>query len=162
MRQKFNVLFFAVALLGLFLSAHQSAIGQPATVVIDQVKNSCGTQNNGSFRITVTAGTGPFSVFYVGINDGQSLVVPLSLNVPETIGVPPPGLDIGLRPDNYFIIVNDGDGSPNFNTLVTIGTTGEITAINSSVTNNSDCSAPDGAISITSVTGGSGNYTFSW
>jgi hypothetical protein len=149
----------------LSLVAHHSALAQ-ATVVIDQIKNSCGAQNNASFRITVTAGVAPFSVLVVSPATGYFISVPLTMGVPETIGVPPPLTDTGLPADPSILVsVSDGDPAPtNFSTNISILSIPEITSITTTDVDNSDntCVTPNGSISINTINGGSGTFNFSW
>jgi gliding motility-associated-like protein len=166
MQHKLRVFLCSLIFLcGGVLLTQQKAFGQ-ATVEIDEVKNSCGTQNNGSFRITVTAGTGPFQAIVVVPSTSYFAVIDLTLGVPEVVGVPPPITDIGLPPDNNILVtVNDFDlANPNFSTTVQILSNPEITGITTTSVNSTDitCLSPNGSITINTISGGSGDFDFSW
>jgi len=148
-------------LIVLFLLVFSSiAYAQPATVVVDQVRNACGGSFNGSIRITVTSGSpqvppDQFGYFILGLGFGDVQSGFLTLGVPLTI--------TGLRPDNYVLAVSDEDPRPNFNLFFPILSAPVITG---SVDpgfplNNSSCTTPDGQINVT-VSGGSGTLSYSW
>lgn len=160
---KSRQLFFGFFLVLTFLSAWAQA--QSPTVTITNKKDACrdlldaggnpgtdGTLDNGSVIITVTSGIPPATLFILG---------PVNiLNVPMTIGVP--YLAENLKPGNYFVIVQDGNPS-DFNGSFIINGTTDITA---GITpgfpiNSTSCGVPNGQIAI-DVSGGTGNYTYSW
>src|SRR3981189_2916329 len=118
-----------------------SAVYSQATVNPDPPSHvdACGGLSNGSITFTVTAGVPPFSLFYLGTGFGQTGNVPITLNVPVTVP--------GLQPDNYVLVISDGDvANPNYNKVISISNISGVTASLGSKTNNSSCSAPNGQI----------------
>jgi gliding motility-associated-like protein len=134
-------------------------LGQSLDVTTSK-KNSCAGANNGSITITVdntTTTVGPYSYLIFGIvNSNGPYTGSLTKGTPKTIS--------NLPPDNYLVSVSDGDGSvANFSSFSLIVDTSPGISLSSTptVVNNSNCSSPDGSITI-SPTGGSGSYTYSW
>lgn len=159
MERKLRIFFSLLLFGGASLLAQQAATAQ-TTADIDEVKNPCGTQKNGSFRITVTAGLGPFSVNVFNASTGEFASFPVTLNVPEIIGLPPQGLSAG----NIVISVVDTDPAPNYTDNLVLVAVPEITGINTTDVHNSDntCLNPNGSITINTINGGSGSFDFSW
>ena len=132
-----------------------STVLAQAVVTIDQQKDACNGLFNGSIRLTVTSGVENLSYFMIGINFSQSASGNLDVGVPVIVP--------NLRPDNYILIVDDGDPGPNFNTSLVIGAVSGVTAsVNAGFpVHNSSCVTPNGQISVT-ASGGSGSYTYLW
>jgi len=135
------------------LFVHSEAKAQAS--VIFTVTNSCGTSDNGSIAFTVT-GVAPLSIRLIGINEGTIINQSATSGVPVTIS--------SLPDDSYLIIVFDGDPAPNYSNSTVVTSVTPISGINTTVVNNSDqtCLTPNGSITINSVTGGSGSYSYSW
>lgn len=144
-----NLLFQLLIVTGIFFLSF-SAIAQP-TVTVTNKKDACEGSANGQFDVTVTSGTGPFTA--VVLFHSLTPVV-LTLNTPFTYS--------GVAPGNYQVAVSDAIGGfANIPvTIANVVTPLSVTNQGAPV-NNSDCSNPDGSISI-NVAGGSGNYTYSW
>jgi hypothetical protein len=146
-------------LVAFFALSSFQLLGQVLNVTVTS-KNACAGSSNGSITITVdntTTTTAPYSYFLFGLTNGSGpFVGSLTKGVPSTIS--------NLPIDSY--IVNVSDNSPsvaNFTTFVNVTDVSPGISLSSAaiVTNNSDCSSPNGAITI-SPTGGSGSYTYSW
>ncbi len=120
-------------------------INQPAILAVSSTKvdPGCGGGNTGSISTNVTGGTAPFqysvngSIFSAGTGNFSNL----------------PG-------GNYDIIIMDNGGCKVVLPTINLTSPAIISAtINS--TNPSTCNSTDGTITISSVSGGSGNYQFS-
>ena len=128
-----------------------------AVVSITDQRAACNSLFNGSFTVEVTSGVAPYSLFVFGISFGQSVSSPLTQGVPFNV--------TGLRPDNYIVVVSDGDFvNPNFSTFVVINNV--VSALSVSVdpgfpVNNGDCALPTGQINVT-ASGGTGSYSYAW
>lgn len=149
MTMRRNLLFQLLIVTGIFFLSF-SAIAQP-TVTVTNKKDACDGAANGQFDVTVTSGTGPFKVVVLF----HSLTpVDLTLNTPFTYS--------GVAPGNYQVAVSDAlGGFANIPiTIANIVTPLSVTNQGAPV-DNSDCSSPDGSISV-NVSGGSGNYSYSW
>lgn len=132
-----------------------ATVNAQAVVTIDNKKDACNGLFNGSFRITVTSGTAPLSLFVFGIGFGQIVTSPLTQGVPFNV--------TGLQPDNYIVSVSDGDPAANFSTFVSITNIATpLTITTNAVINNSDCTTPTGQISITAGGGSGTGYSYSW
>jgi gliding motility-associated-like protein len=143
----------------LFALSSFGLLGQSLDVTTSK-KNSCAGANNGSVTITVdntTTTVGPYSYLIFGIvNSNGPYTGSLTKGSAKTIS--------NLPPDNYLVSVSDGDGTvANFSSFSLIVDTSPSISLSSTptVVNNSNCSSPDGSITI-SPTGGSGSYTYSW
>lgn len=154
-RKLLSVVLKCLAVFSFCLFSGAASFGQ-ATVVIENVTNACGSQANGSFQITVTAGIPPFSVVVFAPSYGTFVTKELQLGVPTIVD--------GLYPDNNVLSVTDNDPNPNYSTSVPIISVPEITGMSVSTSDNTDvtCVMPNGSISIDAITGGSGTYSFSW
>jgi len=111
-----------------------------------------GVLDNGSINITVTSGIPPITLFVLGpVN---------KLNIPMTLGVP--YLADNLKPGIYNVIVQDGNPSDFAGTFTINGTTDIVAGITPGFPiNSTSCGTPNGQIGI-DVSGGTGNYSYSW
>jgi len=157
-------LFFILLVGALFFTSR--AFAQSPTVSFSNKKDACrdllngdGVLDNGSITLTVTSGTGPFTLFILG---------PVNyISVPMTLGVPYDAVNLkpNIGVNSYLVAVQD-DGDPSssdFNGSFKIAGTTDITAIVSSgfPINSNSCGTPNGQIGI-DVSGGTGSYSFSW
>src|SRR5690606_18462308 len=110
-RKLLSVVLKCLAVFSFCLFSGAASFGQ-ATVVIENVTNACGSQANGSFQITVTAGIPPFSVVVFAPSYGTFVTKELQLGVPTIVD--------GLYPDNNVLSVTDNDPNPNYSTSVPI------------------------------------------
>ncbi|MDB5272579.1 MAG: large protein [Chitinophagaceae bacterium] len=114
----------------------------PAIAVTSSITNvSCNGGNNGAITLSsVSGGTGPYTFLW---NTGA-----VSQNIS------------GLTAGPYSVTVTDANGCPKvFNFTVTQPT---VIAVTSSITNVSCNGGNNGAITLSSVSGGTGPYTFLW
>jgi hypothetical protein len=99
-----------------------------------------------------------------GLCDGQAIATPSGGNPPYTYFWSPGGFTTpsfsGLCSGTYTATVTDNSGCMGTATA-TVNSNSTITGVNSSVTNAS-CGNSDGAITITSVNGGTPPFTYSW
>ncbi len=111
-----------------------------------------GVLDNGSINITVTSGIPPITLFVLGpVN---------KLNIPMTLGVP--YLADNLKPGIYNVIVQDGNPSDFAGSFTINGTTDIVAGITPGFPiNSTSCGTPNGQIAI-DVSGGTGNYSYSW
>ena len=135
------------------------AVSQVLNVTVTSL-NACAGSSNGSITITVdntTTTTAPYNYFIFGLSNGSGpFVGSLTKGVATTVS--------NLPVDNYIVNVSDNSPAvPNFTTFVNITDVSPGISFSSSavVVNNSNCTTPDGTITI-SPTGGSGSYTYSW
>lgn len=155
---------FIALLLGLILISSVSWAQAPV-VTINNKKDACrdlldgsgnpgsdGVLDNGSINVTVTSGIPPITLFILGpVN---------KLNIPMTLGVPYLAED--LKPGVYNVIVQDGNPSDFAGSFVINGTTDIVAGITSGFPiNSTSCGTPNGQIAI-DVSGGTGNYSYSW
>ncbi len=155
--------FFGVLIGLLFFSA--ASFAQAPIATITNKKDACrdlldgggnpgtdGTLDNGSITITVTSGIPSITLFVLGpVN---------KLNIPMTLGVP--YLADNLEPGIYNVIVQDGNPSDFTGTFTINGTTDIVSGLTSGFPiNSTSCGTPNGQIAI-DVSGGSGNYSYSW
>ncbi|MEI7508080.1 MAG: PKD domain-containing protein [Flavobacterium sp.] len=108
------------------------------------INNSCFGVNIASISTNITGGIPPYSISWTGPNSFNSTATSIS----------------NLSPGNYDLIINDTGNCPFTNTY-TITEPTDI-AITLNTKNDSTCfGSNNGAIDI-NVTGGTGNYTFTW
>jgi len=106
---------------------------------------SCNPNNNGFIVLnSVTGGTGPYSV---SVNGGGFTSI---VSFPDSIK--------NLTAGTYTVVVQDNAGCLH-TSLITVGSIGAITQVNST-SQNAVCNPPNsGVIVLTSVTGGTGPYS---
>jgi gliding motility-associated-like protein len=113
-------------------------------------KDACDGLNNGSIEITVTGSSGVITVDFLG--------PPNVLGLNPTDGVP---LNVpDLTPRTYLVIVQDDVEAKAF-AIEIFDILTPLTASLNSTTDNTDCTNPNGAITI-NVGGGTGAYSYSW
>ena len=139
-----------VFLAAFFISLN--TFGQLAATFTNK-KDACDGLNNGSVDVTVTGSTGSITVNFFG---------PPNKTVFPTDGVPEPvtGLAPRTSPSEYLIVVQDDNGSVVYN-LEIFNITPDLSASLNTLTDNTDCSSPNGSIDI-DVSGGTGSYAYSW
>ncbi|HCW08541.1 MAG TPA: hypothetical protein DGG95_14375, partial [Cytophagales bacterium] len=146
-----QILFLAFA-----LTSASVVFSQP-TFTISNKKDACNGLQNGSFDITVSAGTGTVSAFVFNAGHSPNPIGPISL----TVGVPTSvtGL-VGTGAGNStLVVVSDDNGSSSSSVTIFLRSNVSVSLV--SKTDVTTCSPYNGAISI-SASGGSSSYTFSW
>ncbi|MCG3167456.1 MAG: hypothetical protein POELPBGB_03248 [Bacteroidia bacterium] len=122
------------------LSVNNLTVTQPAVLTSSEthVNVNCAGSNTGSIDITVSGGTAPYTYAWSNGATTQDLS--------------------GLAPGFYSVTVTDANGCTTTES-VTITQLSNLSV--SSLITDATCGASDGAVNIT-VSGGSGNYTYSW
>ncbi len=135
------------------------AVSQVLDVTVTSL-NACAGSSNGSITITVdntTTTAAPYNYFIFGLSNGSGpFVGSLTKGVATTIS--------NLPVDSYIVNVSDNSPAvPNFTTFANVTDVSPGISFSSAavVVNNSNCTTPDGKITI-SPTGGSGSYIYSW
>ena len=147
--RSFSFSFFIFLFVGsMFL---MSSIAQAQlTAVFQNQKDACDGLNNGSVEILVTNSSGTITVDVFGPPNFPGIM--------PTDGVPEP--ITGMTPRSYVVVVQDDDETLVLNLTIN-NIVPNLSASLNSITNNTNCPAPNGAIDIT-VSGGTGSYSFAW
>ncbi len=114
----------------------------PTAVATTIVNATCGTANGSVTIGTVTGGTAPYTYSFNGS--------PFTATTSYT----------GLIAGSYPIIVKDANGCT-FNTTITITNAAGPTAVATTIV-NATCGAPNGSVTIGTVTGGTAPYTYNF
>ncbi|HMI65145.1 MAG TPA: hypothetical protein VK517_03875, partial [Cyclobacteriaceae bacterium] len=125
------------------------AFAQP-TFTITNVKNACAGLNNGSFDVNILTANGSVTLQIFG---PPNFIRTTSAGLTETF--------TGLKPNTYIVVAQDVDGSTVQSQAIANISPNISFSSAPVVANNTNCTAPDGSISI-SPTGGSGAYGYSW
>jgi len=122
--------------------AFSYTISDPVTFVVTPtiVDVVCNSNNTGSISLAIVGGVAPYTILW---NTGA-----VTANI------------INLVAGAYSVSITDASGC-SFNSLYSVTEPSAITIV-SSVTNASNCSANDGAITLTSISGGIAPYSFLW
>jgi gliding motility-associated-like protein len=138
---------FLVVLLALFSAT--SAFSQLNATFSNQ-KDACDGLNNGSIEITVTGSVGSIQVDFLGPPNAG----PFS----PTDGTP--FSVTNLPPRTYLVIVQDDVDTKAF-AIEIFDIVTPLTATINTTADNTDCTSPNGAITLT-VSGGTGAYSYLW
>jgi hypothetical protein len=119
------------------------------TIVINNIQDNtaCVAPYNGSMDITVSSGASPYSFQF---SDGSSGVIPAPATLPVS----------GLAGGNYSGTITDVNGCSATESVTINDNLPAVTLTEVDNTDNTSCSAPNGAFEV-SASGGAGGYTFS-
>ncbi len=149
-RITYRCLLFLVAFFGIGSAQAQMMVS------VTNVKDACDATNNGSFDVTVTGSTGTIVMNIFG-PPNQAGLMPLD-------GVPFPVTGLAPRgaPLSYTVVVQDDlETVVSFQAIENVTPDMTVAAEPGFPMDNTDCAAPNGAISI-SVSGGTGSFSYSW